>query len=280
MKKILAIGLVFLLALVGCNNETQSIENQEAETQVEVSENSQTLQKIKNSGQLIMGTNANYPPFEFHKVVDGEDKILGFDISIANEIADELGVELVIEDMDFSAVLQGVQSGIIDVGIAGINNTPERLEVMDFSDVYYESIYTVLVLDEDLGKYNTPEKMSEAGITVGVQTATVQENIANEIENINIVSLAKTPDLVLQLKSGLIDAILTENTVADLYELENEELASDPDGDFEGESGASIAVKKGDQELLEVINKVINNLKEEGKIDQFYEEALMEATGE
>lgn len=151
---------------------------------------------------------------------------------------------------------------------------------MDFSDVYYESIYTVLVLDEDLGKYNTPEKMSEAGITVGVQTATVQENIANEIENINIVSLAKTPDLVLQLKSGLIDAILTENTVADLYELENEELASDPDGDFEGESGASIAVKKGDQELLEVINKVINNLKEEGKIDQFYEEALMEATGE
>lgn len=127
MKKILAIGLVFLLALVGCNNETQSIENQEAETQVEVSENSQTLQKIKNSGQLIMGTNANYPPFEFHKVVDGEDKILGFDISIANEIADELGVELVIEDMDFSAVLQGVQSGIIDVGIAGINNTPERL---------------------------------------------------------------------------------------------------------------------------------------------------------
>lgn len=173
-----------------------------------------------------------------------------------------------------------MDTGIVDVGIEGINKTAEREQTMDFSDVYFESTYTVLVKDEDIGMFNTPAKLTEAGARVGVQTATVQEGMAQEIEGIEIVSIAKTPDLVSQLKSGYIDAILTENTVADMYSAENEDLASDPDGKFEGDAGACIAVPKGESELLAEINKTIQKLKDEGKLEDFYQQGIEQAISE
>lgn len=282
MKKYLALLLVGIMvfSLVACNNNTAANEPKEGNTPAEnVAETTEEsgankLAMIKESGKLVMGTNANYPPFEFHKQVDGKDQILGFDILLAQEIAKDLGVELEIQDMEFSAVLAAMDTGIIDVGIAGINRTEEREKTMDFSDVYFESSYTVLVKKDDLGKFNEPEKLTAENARIGVQTATVQEGMANDIEGVEVISIAKTPDLVSQLKSGYIDAILTENTVADMYAAENEDLVSDPDGKFVGEAGAVISVPKGQGELLAEINKTIQKLKAEGKLDEFYQQGI------
>ena len=282
MKKYLALLLVGIMvfSLVACNNNTAANEPKEGNTPAEnVAETTEEsgankLAMIKESGKLVMGTNANYPPFEFHKQVDGKDQILGFDILLAQEIAKDLGVEVEIQDMEFSAVLAAMDTGIIDVGIAGINRTEEREKTMDFSDVYFESSYTVLVKKDDLGKFNEPEKLTAENARIGVQTATVQEGMANDIEGVEVISIAKTPDLVSQLKSGYIDAILTENTVADMYAAENEDLVSDPDGKFVGEAGAVIAVPKGQGELLAEINKTIQKLKAEGKLDEFYQQGI------
>ncbi len=285
MKKLLTIiiGLVLVFGLVACNNETKN-ESTDTTTEENTNTNTETSQKnkldqIKESGQFVIGLNANYPPFEFHQIVDGQDEILGFDILFAEEIAKELGAELVIEDMEFSAVLTSIETGIVDAGISNITATEERAEIMDFSQQYFETKYVSLVNAQDAGLYNTPEKISEANVRVGVQTGTVQENIANEIEGATVVSLAKTPDLILQLKSGLVDVLILENVVADLYAVENEDLHSDTDAEFESAAGASVAVRKGEEELLEVINTVIDRLKEEGKIEEMYEQSLEQASG-
>lgn len=284
MKKLLSLTLVLMLilSLAACGNtatETAPAETTEtateapAETTTEETTVKNKLEQIQESGKLIMGTNANYPPFEFHTMVDGQDVIAGFDIQIANEIAKDMGVELEVQDIEFSAVLAGVETGLIDVGIAGINPTPARDEVMDFSDVYFESYYTVLVKKEDIGKYTTQEALK--GATIGVQTATVQEELANAVADATIVSLPKTPDLVLQLKSGMIDAIITENTVADTYAAENEDLAAEPDLEFEGASGgAAVAMKNDEPELQAQINSTLKRLMDSGDIEKFYNEAI------
>lgn len=272
MKKNLLFILAALLLLTACGKNETEAQTKDAQTQT--SEN--RLSQIKNSKELVIGTNANYPPFEYHIKKDGNDEISGFDIMIAKEIAKDLGVELVIEDMDFSAVLAGIETGVIDLGIAGINNTPDREKVMDFSDVYYESNYTVIVKKGDTDKFNTKEKLEKEQATVGVQTATVQEGIAKEIDGIKITSLPKTPDLILQLKSGMLDCIITENTVADLYAAQNDDLESDKNGNFSGESGACIAAQKGQDELLKEVNKTIERLKDEEKIEEFYNLAIDE----
>lgn len=288
MKKYLALLLAGLMifSLVACGKQeakteelaaetTEKVEETPVEEAKEVEEYANKLEAIKATGKLIMGTNAGYPPFEFHKMIDGEDKILGFDIFIAEELAKDLGVELEIQDIEFSAVLAGMETGLVDVGIAGITKTAEREKSMDFSDIYYTSQYTTLVKAGDEGKYCSPEKMTEAKARVGVQTATVQEALAETIEGIEIISIAKTPDLVSQLKSGYIDAMLTEQSVADLYAAQNEDLASDQEPEFEKSGlGAAIAVQKGQVELVEEINKTIKRLQDEGLMEEFYQKAL------
>ncbi len=272
MKKLIAIllTLTLLITLSACGNTGTSTQ---PETKPVETTAKNKLEQIKESGKLIMGTNANYPPFEFHTMVDGKDTIAGFDIEIAKEIAKDMGVELEIQDIEFSAVLAGVETGLIDVGIAGINPTPARDEVMDFSDIYFESYYTVLVKKENIGKYTTQESLE--GTTIGVQTATVQEELANAVKDATIVSLPKTPDLVLQLKSGMIDAIITENTVADTYAAENEDLGAEPDLEFEGASGgAAVAFKDGEVEMKEQINSTLKRLIDSGQIEKFYQEAI------
>lgn len=279
MKKYLALILagILVLGLVACNNNADSNEgNTPAENSTETTETSgnSKLAMIKESGKLVMGTDANYPPFDFHKMIDGKDQIVGFDILLGEAIAEDLGVELEIQDMQFAAVLAAMETGILDVGIGAISKTEERAKTMDFSDIYFESSHSILVRKEDVGKYSNPEKLTAENARVGVQTATIQEEAVSDIEGIEIISLASVPDLVSQLKSGYIDAMLLENTVADMYAAANDDLAPDHSGEFPGESGIAVAVPKGQEDLLAEINKTIQKLKENGKIDEFYEKGI------
>ena len=92
-----------------------------------------TLEGIKNKGKIVLGTSADYPPFESHAMIDGKDEIVGFDIEIAKYIAEELGVELEIKDMDFDKLLGGLSTGMLDIVIAGMNPDPEREKEANFT---------------------------------------------------------------------------------------------------------------------------------------------------
>jgi polar amino acid transport system substrate-binding protein len=140
MKKfaLILVMAMMLVSLAGCAGSA------EPESQ---------LEKIKESGQLVLGTAADYPPYEFHMMVEGKDKIVGFDIMIAEKIAEELGVELVIKDMAFDGLIAALQGGKIDIIIAGMSATPEREEAVDFSNQYYYEQQMLLVRGDMTDKH-------------------------------------------------------------------------------------------------------------------------------
>ena len=266
MKKLLSIiitGIMALSLMTGCTG-----------TQEQAAEPQNKLEAVKAAGKLIVGTSADYPPYEFHMVVDGVDTIVGFDIEIAKELAKGLGVELEIKDMAFDAVLAGVGTGMIDLGVAGINPTPEREDAMDFSDVYYKASHTIVVKSENVSQYSTEADL--VGKVIGAQTGTLQEGVAQEIEGATVKSLGKVTDLILELKTGNIDAVILELPVANSYANQNEDLDVADSVVFEKmEGGSSVITAEGETELMAAVNEILAQLIKDGKIDTFVADATM-----
>lgn len=272
MKKLLSIIMAgMMIFAAGCMKKEDAAQN--ADLDVSVAEDMNRLEKIKAAGKIVVGTSADYPPYEFHALIDGKDEIVGFDIEIAKEIAKGLGVELEIQDMGFDAVLAGVGSGLIDIGLAGINPSAERDAEMDFSDIYYQAKHTLLVSAGDKDSYRSVEDLKEK--TVGVQIGTVQEEVAKQnLDPAQVKSLGKVTDLVLELKTGLIDAIILEEPVADSYAAQNSDLAVSSEVVFEMQDmGSSVITANDEPELMAEINTILGELKSSGKIDNFVAEA-------
>ena len=118
-------------------------------------------ERIQQSGELVVGLSADYAPYEFHADVNGQDKIVGFDISIAEKIAKDMGVKLKIEELGFDALLGALKTGKIDLIISGMSITEERLKEVDFSDPYFVVQQKVLVRKDDKNKYKTKKHWSK-----------------------------------------------------------------------------------------------------------------------
>ncbi len=232
------------------------------------------LEEIQSSGKLVLGTSADYPPYEFYAEIDGKLEIVGFDIDIAKEIAKDIGVELEIVDMQFDGLLAALVADNIDIIVAGMAATEERKESVDFSTSYYEAEQTMLVRKEDYEKFQSISDLEDHRI--GVQMATVQEGIAHEqVSNAKeIKSLGKISDLVLELNYGNIDAIILVDTVAMAYAQNNENLALSQIS-FGKEDGVAAAVAKGHEEFLASVNQTLEGLIADGSIDQFIEDAVI-----
>lgn len=275
LKKLLALAMIFILgiSLVACGGNNKDQNNSESENAP--SESTGTLEDIKKSGKLVVGTSADYPPYEFHAMIDGKDQIVGFDMNIAKAVADDLGVELEIQDLGFDAALQAVQTGLVDLGIGGINPTPDRQEAFEISDIYYTAEYVALISKEKMAEFNELSDLD--GKEIGVQTASVQEGFVNEnLKPSSLLSLPKITDLVIQLNSGLIDAIILEKNVAESYVKANSELAM-ANIDFSNEDiegGSAVIASKGNTELMAEVNKTLKRLIEDGSIDKWYLEAV------
>lgn len=239
--------------------------------------NNATMKRIEDSGKLVLGCSADFPPYEFHDVSGGGDVIAGFDIALAREICADLGVELEITDMQFDGLIAALQSSRVDIVISGMNASEERRKAVDFTDEYYYAEQCVLVLAENKDKYPTPE--SFAGTKVGVQKGSLQEGFALEqLEpvGVEIFSIADVQTLVLELKSKKIEGLVLDRPIADsfLQQHKNNELAIAGCPIQGDESGFAIAVAKNNKELVEAINKTLARLKEEGKLDQYFTEAV------
>ncbi len=262
MKKVIAAVMlgVMTMGFVGCGASSNK-----------ASDNNSTdlLETIQEKGKLVVGMSADYAPYEFHYIDEnGKDVIGGFDVDIANEIADAIGVELVIQEMDFDALVSALPAGKVDVVISGMNPTEERAKVVDFSDIYYNSQHGILVRTEDADKYKTFADLE--GAKVGAQLGSTQEQIAKaEIPNADLQLLANVNNLILELKSGKVDAIVMEKPVAEMAVKNNPDLAVGEPTYEEKNGGNAVGVAKNNPELLAKINEVINELNESGKMDDY-----------
>ncbi|MDO7904883.1 ABC transporter permease subunit [Paenibacillus sp. JX-17] len=218
---------------------------------------------------IILGTSAEFPPYEFHKTINGKDEIVGFDIEIAKAIAKDMGAELQIQDMGFDSLLAALQSKRIDLIISGMTPTEERRKSIDFSDPYYRATQSIVVRKEDQDKFKTMKDLENAKI--GVQKGSIQEEIGQGIPGSKLTSIDKIPDIIMQLQTDRVDAAIMEDTVAKAYI--DDEIVFAPAVPDDAVSDAAIGIRKGDTELLNSVNQTLARLKSEGKIDQMVQDA-------
>lgn len=228
--------------------------------------------KTVTDGKLVLGTSADYAPYEFHITKDGVDTIVGFDVALAQAIADELGVELEIHDIPFDNILMEINTGAVDVGIAGFTPTPERLAAVDMSHLYELQSQSLLIRKADLDKYKTIEDFG-AGTTVGAQTSSVQEELALEkTPNAAHTSLQMIPALVMDLKGQKVDAVVMETAVAEGYVKAQDDLAILCEVPYDS-NGKAVVVKKGNEDLLNFVNAVVTKVVCNGDMQKFIDEA-------
>lgn len=252
MKKIIAIlsALILTVVITACGTKSESKDKLEA---------------IKEKGKIVLGVSPDYPPYEFYQTENGQQKIVGADIELAQEIAKSLGVELEITEMQFDALLPALKSGRIDMIISGMNPNEERRKAVDFSDVYYASS-SVFVLPKESADITSVDDIKNKKI--GVQKGTIQEKYLLEtlkMDQSNIQALADVPNVIQDLKNKNIDAVFLADDVSyisiskeDSLEVSKFKLEEDAETD-----GVAVALEKGNNEkLLAEINKVVAKVKE------------------
>jgi len=245
--------LIAVLALAACGSKEPANE----------------LEAVKEAGKIVIGTSADYPPFEF---VDESGNIVGFDIDLANEIGKRLGVEVEIVDMPFDSLIAAVQEGKIDISIAAFNYTEERDKSVDFTDPYYYAEDGFLVAEDFSGSITKPE--DAANYKIGVQTGAtadswVTENLveAGLMSDEDVFRYERMDQAALDVKNGRIDILITDyipaKTLAEeiggLKVVYHAEVSTGP---------VNIITPEGSTELTEALNEIIAQLLEDGFIDE------------
>ncbi len=225
-----------------------------------------TLDSIKAKGELVVATNAEYPPFE---MLEGE-KFVGIDMEVAQIIADKLGVKLKIDNMSFDAVLAAVPSGKCDLGMSSLSITEDRIKVMDFSDPYMEtSIKMIVAKDSAIATLD-----DLAGKKIGVQLGTLADTtVASFVEGAEVSRMNKDSDALMELINGKVDAVMTDAAPAqalveknaDKVKLVDEPLSSDK---------LAIATKKGNAELIAFVNSVLKDMKADGSFQKIVDKYI------
>ncbi|TLQ08041.1 ABC transporter substrate-binding protein/permease [Marinilactibacillus psychrotolerans] len=227
------------------------------------------LEQVKENGELVIGTSADFPPFEFYAGEGDEQEIVGMDILIAEKIADDLGVELVIQDMGFDSLLPALESNKIDMIVAGMTPTEERRKSVNFSDIYFQTFQNIMVRSGDKDIYDSIEAL--AGQTIGVQSGTLQEELAQQIPNAKITKLENINDLILSLETNRIEAIVMQGPNAVAHAENNDELYT-YEGDFEldeQDQGSAIAIRYGEDSLVEAVNESLAEISENNLTEDY-----------
>lgn len=213
----------------------------------------------RNENELIMVTEAGFAPYEYYE--NGE--IVGVDVEIAREIANYLGKNLVIKDIDFDSIINELNSGKADFAAAGMSITPERLEEVDFSVEYVISNQVVMVRENSNITFDNIN-----GKKIAVQLGSVADTYASKkYKKSTIIQQKKYLTMIEDLKASKVDLIIMDNLPAQNILLENDGLKIIDGYLFSDSYG--FAVKKGNKELLNSINIVLNKLMNEGKIDEY-----------
>lgn len=216
--------------------------------------------------KLVMGTNAAFPPYEFK---DDSGKIVGIDAEVAQLIADKLGMELEIKDMDFDGIIAAVQGGSIDMGMAGMTVTDERKKSVNFTDSYAKGIQVIIVNEDSSIKSADDLK----GKKIGVQASTTGDIYATEdFGEENVKRYEDGAAAVAALTSKVVDAVIIDNEPAKEFVKANQGTkileTSYADEDY------AIAVSKDNKDLLEKINNALNELKNDGSVQKIVDKYI------
>ncbi|MDO5014612.1 MAG: basic amino acid ABC transporter substrate-binding protein [Clostridia bacterium] len=255
MKKLVKIisavlALTFVFAFASCNKNKDG--------------KSQSVKTVKN-GVLTMGTNATFPPYEYHE--GGE--IIGIDAEIAKAIADKLGLELEIKDMEFATLISALEANQIDIVAAGMTVTPDRENKVLFSDSYAAGIQSIIVME------NSPVKTSDdlKGKLIGVQESTTGDIYAtDDFGDASIKRFNKGTDAVSALKNGQVQAVIIDKEPAKNYVQANPGTKILP-ADYANEDYA-IAIAKSNPELKEQVNKALKELEADGTLQKIIDKYI------
>lgn len=275
MKKLLAVlltGAMTMAMLTACGStaEPEAQEAQTTEATDETAEAADTAEaeapvtvdsEALADGVLVVGTNAEFPPFEF---VGDDGEPDGFDIALIKAVGEKLGVEVQVENMEFASLISSIGSKI-DVAIAGMTVTDERKEAVNFSEPYYVAVQYVLLPEGS--EIATAEDLKDK--TIGVQLGTTGDLIASEIEGATVSQYNKAVDAVNDLVNGRVDCVIIDKNPALVFELKFDKVTAVDGAQFDfGSEEYAIAMPKGDTALVDAVNGAIMELKADGTFEE------------
>ena len=273
MKKLLAIVFAFALVLsclAGCQIEQAKGPGK----------NTYNLTTVKE-GYLTIATSPDYAPFEFYSLDEnGKPTLVGFDMDLAQYIADYLGLTLEIVPMDFDGTITELGNKKCDLSMAGYSPDPDRLVYMDFTDVYYTSEQSLVTTTDKKDIITSYEVANNPDYKIGVQIGSIQAELAKEFTpNADIVELSKVTDIIMELSTGKLDAAFIETPVVQAYSntYDNLHIACVIPQD---DSGSVIGVYKGNEDLLKYVNEAINKAIADGTFAQYVAKAVDLAAGD
>ena len=218
-------------------------------------------------GKLIMATNAYFPPYEYYE----GDKIVGIDVEIAQAVADKLGLELEIQDIEFDSIIAGIQAGKYDIGAAGMTVTEARLKSVNFSSTYATGIQSIIVTEDS--PISDIDALIAGDYIIGVQSGTTGDiYMTDEVGDERIDRYSKGNDAVVALMSGKVDAVVIDDQPAQAFVKANEGLTI-LDTPYAIEDYA-MAISKDNEELLKKVNEALKELSEDGTIDKIIEKYI------
>lgn len=285
MKKLFAmlLALVMAMGLMACGAQPTAANDTDGDAagkDAAVTEPANALEKIKADGVLTVALSPDFSPMEFvDSSKTGQEQYVGFDITLAKYIAENLGVELVIEPMGFDASQTAVYTGSVPMSISGYSWTEERAQNYELSDYYYagenETRQALLIKKENADKYASPEDL--AGQDVGAQNASLQMQLVTEqLAGANPVAIGDITVGVMELKSGNIEALAVAYGNAEMIVDANPDLVICTwEFDVKAEYAANvIMMQKGETELLDAVNAILAQAKDSNLYDGWYKDAV------
>lgn len=219
---------------------------------------------------IVMGTSADYPPYEWPETVDGKLTLVGIDIEIAKEIALAAGKNLKVVNKNFDFLLEDLESGKVDFVLAAMTPSDERKERVLFSDIYYHAQQVALIHKDNLETYTSVDALNIQANRIGAQLGTVQQELVDELFKIAQTRYIKQiPTLIMNLQDKQIAALIVERPVAEGYVNNTDNLVvANIDLPQEDDNGFAVAINKNNNDLVIIVNQVLNELKQSGKMDQ------------
>lgn len=260
IKKLIALTLmmsVITTGFMGCGTKGSVSTGDSKQSHIE---------QIKKSGKLLLST-GDYRPFEYHD--EKTNQIVGYDIDLAQKIADKLGVKLEVTDMQFTSIIPTVQNGQADLAIAAMYITDERKATVDFADPYLSSGVIICVKKGSDIKGKDDLIGKKVGAKLGGTSAAVIQKMIDNGANIELVTYKQNEDMLVDLENGRVDAGVNDLLYQLQYNKEHSNLTILDEMLATADLG--IAVKKGDTEFIALINEVLKEMKDNGELDKLYE---------
>ncbi len=237
--------------------------------------------KTVKEGYLTVLTSPDYAPYEFYALDDkGNPTLAGFDMALAQYIADYLGLTLEVLPVSFNGIPDELASGAGDLAMAGLSPDPDRLLKMDFSEIYYEGKQAFLTVSDKASQFTDLASSNNSAYSIAAQTGSIQMDLANEFStDAQIVSLTKATDIIAELISGQIDGAYIEWDVAKAYQANYPQLTIVCEVPYEAE-GNVIGVSKGNADLMQHVNDALKQCIDSGEFAKFVAQALEQAAGD